>query len=99
MIDPNRICWNCKHFGTYGRQTFTDGECRLSPPIWNGMTTTFPYLPDATENYCGHWERNNVDYGTPPAQARQYAVNANGEFDITKLRPGRTLKQQKKRGK
>ena len=98
MFDPNRICWNCKHYAPFDRSQYIDGECHLSPPIWDGAQTVFQWLPDARENYCGHWERNNVDYGTQSLAARTFAVDANGEFDITKVRPGRTIKQQKKRG-
>ncbi len=68
-VDPNRTCWNCKHFAPADRQTSQDGECRFTPPRYNGLLAPFFFFPAALGvEWCGNWERNAATVGDMPVQ-------------------------------
>ena len=68
--DPNRTCWNCKHFAPEDRQTSPDGECRISPPRYDGVVSPWFFFPAALgDEWCGNWERNASTVGDMPERA------------------------------
>lgn len=95
--DPNRQCWNCKHFAPEDRETSPDGECRFYPPRYNGVVSPFFFFPAALgDEWCGKWERNAATVGDMPQRelreereeepTRQPSDTINMENTVTEMR-------------
>ena len=57
--DPNRLCWNCKHFAPDDRATSILGDCCQRSPRIVALTYAFPRR-SGDSAWCGNWERTNI---------------------------------------
>ncbi len=63
--DPNRNCWNCKHFAPDNRAISVSGDCCVRPPRYlTSITFAFERTSNAGNDWCGNWER--TDLTVPP---------------------------------
>lgn len=63
--DPNRNCWNCKHWAPEDRTRSLDGECCVRPPRSRLLIPPFVFPSTTSSEWCGNWERNPIYYALP----------------------------------
>lgn len=63
--DPNRTCWNCKHWAPEDRNRAPEGDCCERPPRRRLLMPPYVFPQTNYNEWCGKWERNPIYYELP----------------------------------